>query len=359
MKNTSELIVMLTYNDCTVPNAAEIFEQCKETRARFWGFKEQGIPFAEMQALFARMKACGKTTCLEVVSYTEEECLRGAQTAAACGCDYLMGTLYFDSVNALCRKSGVRYMPFVGQVTARRSTVRSPPPCPAPFALRAASTAMRGWKNSAKQPLPILPSAVPFLTTLSGRIFRPKSMQSVVLWRSDMLEMLYPSAYLSDVFSIDYPKLQALGYQGVLFDIDNTLVHHGDDATPEIEHLFAYLNSLGLKILLFSDNSRQRVERFNRNIGVPFLAEAGKPDPAACRKAASMLGLTESQVICVGDQIFKDILGANRCGMASILVDFIRLPDEKHFGKRRAAEKIILWFYRKNRRCYNRLAIAR
>ena len=72
-----------------------------------------------------------------------------------------------------------------------------------------------------------------------------------------------------------------------------------------------------------------------------------------------MLGLAESQVICVGDQIFKDILGANRCGMASILVDFIRLPDEKHFGKRRAAEKIILWFYRKNRRCYNRLAIAR
>lgn len=123
MKNTSELIVMLTYNDCTVPNAAEIFEQCRETRARFWGFKEQGIPFAEMQALFARMKACGKTTCLEVVSYTEEECLRGAQTAAVCGCDYLMGTLYFDSVNALCRKNGVRYMPFVGQVTDRPSVL--------------------------------------------------------------------------------------------------------------------------------------------------------------------------------------------------------------------------------------------
>ena len=70
-------------------------------------------------------------------------------------------------------------------------------------------------------------------------------------------------------------------------------------------------------------------------------------------------GLTESQVVCVGDQIFKDILGANRCGMASILVDFIRLPDEKHFGKRRAAEKVILWFYQKNRRCYNRLDIAR
>ena len=103
-----------------------------------------------------------------------------------------------------------------------------------------------------------------------------------------MLEMLYPSAYMPDVFSIDYPKLQALGYQGVLFDIDNTLVHHGDDATPEIEHLFVYLHSLGLKTLLFSDNSRQRVERFNRNIGAPFLDEVGKPDPAACRKAVSL-----------------------------------------------------------------------
>ena len=34
-----------------------------------------------------------------------------------------MGTLYFDSVNALCRKSGVRYMPFVGQVTGRPSVL--------------------------------------------------------------------------------------------------------------------------------------------------------------------------------------------------------------------------------------------
>ena len=41
-------------------------------------FKEEGLPFAEMQALFARMKACGKTTCLEVVAYTlSSECLAG------------------------------------------------------------------------------------------------------------------------------------------------------------------------------------------------------------------------------------------------------------------------------------------
>ena len=90
MKHTPELIVMLTHNDITVPDAAAVFARCQHTRARYWGFKEEGLPFAEMQALFAQMKACGKTTCLEVIAYTEPECLHGAEMAAACGCDILM-----------------------------------------------------------------------------------------------------------------------------------------------------------------------------------------------------------------------------------------------------------------------------
>lgn len=91
MKHTPELIVMLTHNDVTVPDAAAVFARCQHTRARYWGFKEEGLPFAEMQALFAQMKACGKTTCLEVIAYTEPECLHGAEMAAACGCDILIG----------------------------------------------------------------------------------------------------------------------------------------------------------------------------------------------------------------------------------------------------------------------------
>lgn len=121
MKHTPELIVMLTYNDHTVENAREIFEQCKDSRAKFWGFKEQPLPFGEMKELYSYMKAYGKTTFLEVVAYTEEECVAGAETAAACGCDYLLGTLFFDSVNRLCQEKGLKYMPFVGKVTGRPS----------------------------------------------------------------------------------------------------------------------------------------------------------------------------------------------------------------------------------------------
>lgn len=118
-----ELIVMLTQNDRTVANAAEIFDQCRGSRAHMWGFKEEGLPPEEMRALFHAMKDHGMTTFLEVVTYTEPEGLAGAQLAVDCGCDVLMGTMYAPSIHALCQRHGVRYMPFVGQITGRPSVL--------------------------------------------------------------------------------------------------------------------------------------------------------------------------------------------------------------------------------------------
>lgn len=116
-----ELIVMLTHHDFTVTDAARIFESCKESNARFWGMKEHPLPPQEMRHLYTRMKECGKTTFLEVVSYTEEEGLAGAELAVSCGCDVLMGTCFFDSINEFCLAHNLKYMPFVGKVTNRPS----------------------------------------------------------------------------------------------------------------------------------------------------------------------------------------------------------------------------------------------
>ena len=123
MKKKPILVVMLTYNDMTVENAYEIFDQCKDSKAEYWGFKEEPLPLDEMKKLYAYMKECGKKTSLEVVAYTEMECIEGAKMAVECGCDMLMGTIYFDSVNEICKKNGLDYMPFVGDVTERPSVL--------------------------------------------------------------------------------------------------------------------------------------------------------------------------------------------------------------------------------------------
>ena len=118
-----ELIVMLTQNDRTVPNAPEVFEACADSRAKLWGFKEEGLPLPEMKRLYARMKDCGKQTALEVVCYSEAEGLAGAKMAAACGCDLLMGTMYSKEISRLCADHGIRYLPFVGRITGRPSVL--------------------------------------------------------------------------------------------------------------------------------------------------------------------------------------------------------------------------------------------
>ena len=48
MEENLNLIVMLTYDDRTVENAYEIFEKCKYSKAKFWGFKEKPLSLNQM-----------------------------------------------------------------------------------------------------------------------------------------------------------------------------------------------------------------------------------------------------------------------------------------------------------------------
>lgn len=160
-----------------------------------------------------------------------------------------------------------------------------------------------------------------------------------------MFGKLYPSAYAKDVFSIDYKKLYEKGYRGILFDVDNTLVHHNDDATPEVEALFREIFAIGLKTILISDNTTARLERFTKNIDTPFIADANKPQATSFEKALEVLGIEKSEAVVIGDQMFMDIAGANNALMDSIMVHFVVKDAKAKIGIRRYIEKFILFFY--------------
>jgi putative N-acetylmannosamine-6-phosphate epimerase len=116
-----DIIIMLTHHDVTVKNAKEVFEECRDLPVKHWGFKNVGLPKDQMKELATLMKQAGKETFLEVVTYDEASCLDGAQTAIDCGFDYLMGTVYYDSVAKLLRDNGMEYLPFVGKVSGSPS----------------------------------------------------------------------------------------------------------------------------------------------------------------------------------------------------------------------------------------------
>ena len=114
-----ELIVMLTHNDKTVKDAKEIFLSCKDLPVQLWGIKNIGLEFRQIKDLVYTMKAAKKTTFLEVVTLSEEECLAGAQMAVDCGFDYLLGAVLYQPIADYCRKMQVKWLPYCGKVYGR------------------------------------------------------------------------------------------------------------------------------------------------------------------------------------------------------------------------------------------------
>lgn len=155
----------------------------------------------------------------------------------------------------------------------------------------------------------------------------------------------FPFEYKEDVQSIDYDMLYKRGVRGLIFDIDNTLVPHGADSTPEVDEFFRKIHQKGFKTLLLSNNSEARILRFKKNIDTLYIYDANKPAPGCFLKAVEMLKLHKDEVVVIGDTTFTDIVGANNAGIASILVKYIGYYKHEWKGFKRYIENVILWLY--------------
>lgn len=158
-----------------------------------------------------------------------------------------------------------------------------------------------------------------------------------------MLVEYFPFAYRKSVYDINYEKLYNDGYKALFFDLDNTLVHHGDPADERITEFFEKIHKLGFKTVIISDNEEKRTAPFAAAVGSEYICDASKPSPMPFLRALEISGTEKSEAIVIGDQIFKDILGANRSGIASVMVKYIKAPGEKWTGFRRKLEFLILF----------------
>ncbi len=163
-----------------------------------------------------------------------------------------------------------------------------------------------------------------------------------------MLRRFYPKRLAESSYAIDYEKLYQEGYRGILFDIDNTLVEHGADATPRAIELFKRLKKIGFQTCLISNNSEARVSRFNKNIGTNYIYKANKPFKKNYLKAVKIMGTRIDNTVFVGDQLFTDVFGANQIGMMTYLVNPIHPKEEIQIVLKRKLERIVLYHYRKD-----------
>ena len=165
-----------------------------------------------------------------------------------------------------------------------------------------------------------------------------------------MFECFFPDAYMDSTYVIDFEKLYKEGIRGVIFDIDNTLVPHGAPADERAIRLFARLRSIGLDYCLISNNQLPRVKPFADAVQAKFVEDAHKPSRKNYLKAMKLMHVDLDSCIFVGDQIFTDVYGAKRCGMRTILIKPLHPKEEIQIVLKRYLEKIVLYFYQKEKR---------
>lgn len=136
-----------------------------------------------------------------------------------------------------------------------------------------------------------------------------------------MLRMLRPEQYLDSIYDLPLETLYDEGVRGIILDLDNTLVAWNDPHPNEkLLDWLERLHQLKFRTCILSNNTTQRVQQFAEKAGVQALAHASKPRRGAYRQAMKLLRTQPNETIAVGDQLFTDVLGGNRCGIRTFLV---------------------------------------
>ena len=117
--------------------------------------------------------------------------------------------------------------------------------------------------------------------------------------------------------------------KALILDVDNTLIDYNKNLSQDIVKWSHELQGQGIKMYILSNtNKKQKVEDVAKKLEIPYEYLAKKPFKKGFKKVEAKLNVKSKEIAVVGDQIFTDIIGGNRCKMFTILVDPV---DEKDF----------------------------
>ena len=153
---------------------------------------------------------------------------------------------------------------------------------------------------------------------------------------------IYPDKYIDKVEQITIEFLQKNKIKALILDVDNTLIDYNKNLSQSIIDWAKKLKKQGIKLYILSNtNQKEKVEKVAKTLEIPFRNLAKKPLKAGFLKIQKELKEKPENIGVVGDQIFTDILGGNRCNMFTILVDPIDPKDFWYTAWKRPIENKI------------------
>ena len=141
------------------------------------------------------------------------------------------------------------------------------------------------------------------------------------------MKLFIPKMYQQSIYTIDYDKLKKNNIKCLLFDLDNTCVGYREKfPTKELEELFNNLTKKSFKVIIFTNAPQKRVVPFVK-LHIICHSSSKKPFQKNFKKIMKKYRLAKEEICIIGDQLFTDILGGNKVGIMTCLVDPLTKED--------------------------------
>ncbi|XP_075079367.1 phosphatidylglycerophosphate phosphatase 1, chloroplastic/mitochondrial isoform X3 [Nicotiana tabacum] len=147
-----------------------------------------------------------------------------------------------------------------------------------------------------------------------------------------------PHVIVPDIRYIDWAELKKRGFQGVVFDKDNTITVPYSlslwsplaTSIDQCKSLFGnniavYSNSAGLDEY---DPDGRKARILERAIGIKVIRHRVKKPAGTAEEIEKQFGCESSRLIMVGDRPFTDIVYGNRNGFLTILTEPLSRAEE-------------------------------
>lgn len=160
--------------------------------------------------------------------------------------------------------------------------------------------------------------------------------------------ILYPNQHFEKVEQISNQFLKENKIKALILDVDNTLIDYKRNLAPSVIQWAKELKEQGIKLYILSNtNHKEKVEEVAQKLEIPYRNLAKKPFKSGFLKVQKELQEKPENIAVVGDQIFTDVIGGNRCNMYTILVEPIHPKDFWYTAWKRPLENKIKERYKR------------
>ena len=162
--------------------------------------------------------------------------------------------------------------------------------------------------------------------------------------------ILYPNKLFNNVREITIDFLTENKIKALILDVDNTLIDYDRNLHEETIKWAEELKQQGIKLYILSNsNKKEKVKTVAEKLQIGYEYFGKKPLKMGFKKVQEKLKENPENIGVVGDQIFTDVIGGNRCKMFTILVEPIAEKDIWITVLKRPIENTIKRKYKKTK----------